>query len=287
MAEDDEIILEGDVVVDETESEEVQVEGEQAQTEEPEQVAEESEDDEVIVTIGEDSPPPEEAEPAPAWVRDLRKQYREERKRTKELEKKLAEIEKGEEKQPAPTLPKKPTLEDADYDTQQYENMLAEWYEAKRQVDAQQEAVKQQEQKAQAEWQSKLDAYDKAKADLSVRDFEDAEDAVTEQFNTVQQGMIIAGADNPALLVYALGKNPQKAAELASVQDPVKFAFALAKLETQLKVGKRSAPPPEKTVTGTGSLAGSTDRTLEKLREDAARTGDYSKVMAYKRQKRQ
>jgi hypothetical protein len=280
MAEDDEIVLEEDVVVEEAESDEIQAE-------EPEQVAEESEDDEVIVTIGEDSPPPEEAEPAPAWVRDLRKQYREERKRSKELEKKLAELEKGEEKKPAPTLPKKPTLEDADYDTQQYENMLAEWYEAKRRVDAEQEAIKQQEQKAQTEWQQKLDAYDQAKAKLSVRDFEDAEDAVTEQFNTVQQGMIIAGADNPALLVYALGKNPQKAAELASVQDPVKFAFALAKLETQLKVGKRSAPPPEKTVTGTGSLAGSTDRTLEKLREDAARTGDYSKVMSYKRQKRQ
>jgi hypothetical protein len=280
MAEVDEIVLEEDVVVEEAESDEIQAE-------EPEQVAEESEDDEVIVTIGEDSPPPEEAEPAPAWVRDLRKQYREERKRSKELEKKLAELEKGEEKKPAPTLPKKPTLEDADYDTQQYENMLAEWYEAKRRVDAEQEAIKQQEQKAQTEWQQKLDAYDQAKAKLSVRDFEDAEDAVTEQFNTVQQGMIIAGADNPALLVYALGKNPQKAAELASVQDPVKFAFALAKLETQLKVGKRSAPPPEKTVTGTGSLAGSTDRTLEKLREDAARTGDYSKVMAYKRQKRQ
>jgi len=279
MAEDDEIILEEDTVIEEAESDDIQAE-------EPELVAEESEDDEVIVTIGEESPPPEEAEPAPSWVRDLRKQYREERKRSKELEKRLAEIQKGEENQKAPTLPNKPSLEDADYDTQQYESMLAEWYEAKRQVDAQQEAVKQQEQQAQTEWQQKLDSYDQAKAKLSVRDFEDAEDAVTEQFNTVQQGMIIAGADNPALLVYALGKNPQKAAELASVQDPVKFAFALAKLETQLKVGKRSAPPPEKTVTGTGSLAGSTDRTLEKLREDAARTGDYSKVMAYKRQKR-
>jgi len=285
MADDDEAILEEEIIedeiVEEPEGEPVQDEDPEQQQEEPE---EESEDDEVVVTIGEEEAP--KAEPAPAWVRDLRKQYREERKRTKELEKKLAEVTKGEETKRAPALPTKPTLQDADYDTEQYENMLAQWYETKRQYDAEQAAVKQRELDAQQEWQQKLDAYDAAKSDLKVKDFEDAEDAVTEQFNTVQQGMILAGADNPALVVYALGKNPKKAAELSSIQDPVKFAFALAKMETQLKIGKRSAPPPEKKVTGTGSLAGSTDRTLEKLREDAARTGDYSKVMAYKKQKR-
>ena len=245
----------------------------------------EGEEDELVVTIGEDSPPPEETAHAPEWVRDLRKQYREEKKRSKELERKLQEVTKGEEKK-ATTLPSKPTLESADYDTDRYENMLTNWYEQKRQYEAEQEAAKRQEQQVQAEWQQKLESYSEAKASLRVRDFEDAEDLVTEQFSTTQQGMILAGADNPALLVYALGKNPKKAAELASIQDPVKFAFTLAKMETQLKTSKRSAPPPERTVKGTGTLSGSVDRTLERLREEAAKTGDFTKVVAYKRQKR-
>ena len=35
-----------------------------------------NDDDEVIVSIGEESPPQEEKEPAPEWVRELRKNYR-------------------------------------------------------------------------------------------------------------------------------------------------------------------------------------------------------------------
>ena len=70
--------------------------------------------------------------------------------------------------------------------------------------------------------------------------------------------------------------------------DPVKFAFAVAKLETQLKVtNRKAAPPPESTVRGTGRVSGAVDSTLERLRADAEKTGDYSKVMQYKRQKRQ
>jgi DNA repair exonuclease SbcCD ATPase subunit len=285
MADSDELL---DTEIEEIEEveEESELEDEyESEAEAEEEDEDEGEDDELVVTIGEDSPPPEEATQAPEWVRDLRKQYREEKKYRKELERKLQEATKGEEKQAA-TLPSKPTLEAADYDTDRYENMLANWYERKRQYEAEQEAVKQKEQQVQSEWQQKLESYSEAKASLRVRDFEDAEDLVTEQFSTTQQGMILAGADNPALLVYALGKNPRKAAELASIQDPVKFAFTLAKMETQLKTSKRSAPPPERTVKGTGTLSGSVDRTLERLREEAAKTGDFTKVVAYKRQKR-
>jgi hypothetical protein len=282
MADSDEALLDDFEVETDVETEEIE---EELELEPEAEVEDESEDDELVVTIGEDSPPPEETTPAPDWVRDLRKQYREEKKRSKELEKKLETLTKGDEKK-ATTLPQKPTLELADYDTEQYENMLTDWYEKKRKYETEQQAVQQKEQEAQQEWQGKLDSYEDAKSKLKVRDFEDAEELVTEQFTTIQQGMILAGADNPALVVYALGKNPKKAAELASIQDPVKFAFTLAKMETQLKTSKRSAPPPERTVTGTGTLSGSVDRTLDRLREEAAKTGDFTKVVAYKRQKR-
>jgi hypothetical protein len=54
-----------------------------------------------------------------------------------------------------------------------------------------------------------------------------------------------------------------------------------------LKVtNRKAAPPPEKTVQGTGRVTGSVDSTLDRLRADAEKSGDYSKVFAYKQQKR-
>ena len=87
-------------------------------------------------------------------------------------------------------------------------------------------------------------------------------------------------------LVKADTKRGKKAAELATLTDPVKFAFAVAKLEKELKVtNRRAAPAPERIVQGTGRVSGAVDSTLERLRDEAARTGNMTKVLQYKRQK--
>lgn len=241
----------------------------------------------VVVTIGEEAPPPEEeeAERAPEWVRDLRKQYREEKRRSKELEQKLAQLSGAAPK--AVELGKKPTLEAVDYDTDRYEKELAAWYERKRSYDEAEAARRAEHESVEREWKQKLEGYQAAKAGLKVRDYEDAEEVVQDHLSVTQQGMILQGAENPALLVYALGKNPQRAKELASIKDPVKFAFAVAKLETQLKVtSRKAAAKPEPKISGTGRPSGAVDGTLDRLRAEAERTGDYSKVFQYKKQKR-
>jgi len=243
-------------------------------------------EDEVVVTIGEETPPTEEEEAAraPEWVRELRKSHRELQRKNRELEEQLKG--KGTETKPV-QLGQKPTLEACDYDAEKYEAELAKWYEQKRQADEQAAKAEAEAKAANDAWQAKLSSYSKAKTELKVKDFDDAEAAVQETLSSTQQGIILQAAENPALLVYALGKNPKKAKELASITDPVKYAFAVAKLETQLKVtNRKAAPPPEKTVRGTGPTSGAVDSQLERLRADAERTGDYSKVMAYKRQKR-
>jgi hypothetical protein len=249
-------------------------------TDEGEQESQEEEET-VVVTIG-DEEPEEEPEKAPDWVRDLRKKNREDQRRIKELEAKLEQKEA-----PAkPVLGEKPTLEGFDYDSDKYEAALDEWYTKKRQVDAEQEQLKKAEEQQQQEWQAKLDAYGEKKAALKVADYDEAEAMAQDMFDATQQGIMVQGADNPALVIYALGKNEKKAKELSVIKDPVKFAFAIAKLETQLKVsGKKAPPPPEKVVTGSGKSS-AIDSTLDRLREDAAKTGDYSKVHAYKRKKR-
>lgn len=240
-------------------------------------------EDVVIVQIGEEAPPPEEQNHAPEWVRELRKSNRELQRQNRELQSRLQTTE------PRPAaLGKKPSLEDHEYDADKYEAALSSWFEQKRQFDDEQAKAQRAAQEQEQAWKNQLQKYQAAKASLKVRDYDEAETVVEQVLSVTQQGVVIQGAENPEMVVYALGKNPKKAQELASIKDPVKFAFAVAKLEAQLKVVARkpAIPPPEKVPTGSGRVSGAVDSTLERLRDEAAKTGDMSKVMAYKRQKR-
>ena len=280
---DDTIVIEDEGQSTEETTSEYQSTGDQDDDQSTED--DEGEPDEVVVSIGEDAPPPEEQTHAPEWVRELRKTNRELQRQNRELQGKLQSTAQTETK--PVVLGKKPSLEEHDYDADKFEAALADWFERKRQADevnTRQEAEVMNQQKA---WQAKLDGYGKAKAELRVKDFEDAEAVAQELFSVTQQGVVLQGADNPALVIYALGKNPKKAKELSDIKDPVKFAFAVAKLEKELKVtNRRAAPPPERIVSGTGRVSGAVDSTLERLREEAARTGNMTKVIQYKSQKR-
>lgn len=238
--------------------------------------------DEVVVSIGDEQPP--EEKPAPRWVKELRKSQRELARENRELKARLESTASTETK-PVQLGPK-PTLDGCDYDSERYEAELAAWFERKRDADQAEQRARDAQEAQERDWRAKLEAYGKAKAELKVRDYDEAEDAVQSLFDVTQQGVMLEGADNPALLVYALGKSPSKAKELAAIKSPVKFAFAIAKLEKELKVSTRTkqAPAPEKTVSGTARISGSVDSNLERLREEASRTGDMSKVVAYKRQ---
>jgi len=280
---DDTIVIEDEGQSTEKTSSEYQSAGNQDDGQGTEDDADDS--DEVVVSIGEEAPPPEKQTHAPEWVRELRKTNRELQRQNRELQGKLQSTAQTETK--PVVLGKKPSLEDHDYDADKFEAALADWFERKRQADesnARQEAEVMNQQKA---WQAKLDGYGKAKAELRVKDFEDAEAVAQELFNITQQGVVLQGADNPALVIYALGKTPKKAKELSDIKDPVKFAFAVAKLEKELKVtNRRAAPPPERVVSGTGRVSGAVDSTIERLRDEAARTGNMTKVIQYRAQKR-
>jgi hypothetical protein len=239
-------------------------------------------DDEVEVSIGDKPVQAEEPkQSAPAWVRELRRRERELQREVRELR---AKVQTPQAENQPPAVGAKPKLEDHDYDAEKFEVALAGWFERKRQADEHAAKQKQSEEQQKQAWQARLDAYGKAKASLRVRDYEDAEASVTESLNVTQQGIIVSGAENPALVTYAIGKDPAKLKELAAIADPVRFAFAVAKLETQLKVNPRKpAAAPEVIVKSTTRLAGgSHDQVLERLYDEADKTGDRTKVIAYK-----
>lgn len=281
-----------DEVVDETATESTELESSdkgEAKADETstETKADEVAVDEVVVTIGDEAPPQEDEEiaKAPEWVRELRKSNRELSRRNKELERQAADKTKPAE---SAELGPKPKMSDPeiDYDATKFEEALTKWNDRKRTVDSETTQRQAAEQQAQEAWQSQLTRYGEAKTQLKVKDFSEAESTVSEVMSQVQQGIIVQGSDNAALVIYAIGKNPTKLKELSAITDPVKFAFAIAKLEKDLKVTTRKAPPPEKTVTGSAPKSGVVDSQLERLRAEAEKTGDYTKVTRYNQQKR-
>jgi hypothetical protein len=267
---------------DDLEAMEPEAQAEQPETPEAGAPEDEADGGDLIVTIGEEAPPPEEDETAaaPEWVRNLRKEHREAKRRIKELESKLQApaAEKPTEAGP------RPTLQDCDYDEERHTDAVLQWAERKRKADDE-AAAKRAEQEAQDKaWQDRVQSYQGAKASLKARDFDDAEEAVKETLSMTQQGIILQGAINPALLVYALGKNPAKVKELAAIKDPVQFAFAISKLEDKVKATTRKpASNPEPSLTGNSRPGGVADDRLNKLREAAERSGDWSDYFAAKR----
>ncbi len=272
------------VVEDQVQEEVAQIEEDQqaeGETPEGEQAQDEQgADDEVTVSIAGESPAPDEEEQrAPEWVRDLRKSDREKTRRIRELEQ---QVQAAAAPAVSVAVGEKPTLEGVDYDTDRFETELAAYHQRKQDKAAEDQKKQAETEAATQAWQGKLDAYGKGKTELKVKDFEDAEATVLETLNVTQQGLILHAANSPALVVYALGKNTRKAKELASINDPVKFAFALGQLETQLKVTQRKAPPPpDKQIQGSAPVTGSVDSTLARLEKEADRTGDRSAIRAY------
>lgn len=245
--------------------------------EEEKEIEKETEKETDIVTIGDDAPPAEEDS---SVIKHMRQVHKDVKTENRELKEKLAAATSPDE---SIVLGPKPTLENCEYDAEKLGTELDQWYAKKETISkakAQTDQVRQQED---VEWQKKVDAYNEKKTGLNVPDYEEAEKNVHVTFSDTQQGLIIQGADNPALVVYALGKNPARAEELAAIKDPVKFVAAMSRLETKMKITKRHAETkPEEILTGSGPII-SGDSTLDALRKEADKTGDYSKVVEYKR----
>lgn len=248
----------------------------------------EQEDGELVIAIGEPEVVDEEeqAKKAPEWVRELRKKTREQEKRIREQEAQIAALSGANKK---PVLGKKPSLSDdgIDFDEDKFEAALTAWHDKKREVEAE-EAKKQQEaQKAEQTWNERVTAFNEQREAVKAKlpDYEDAEQDAMGKLSQIQQGIIVGNYDNPSHVFYALGKNEAKLAELAAITDPIKYTIALTNMVNKMTVTTRK-PSPESRPAGQQASAGGPDKQLDRLREEAQRTGDYSKLTAYKKQLR-
>lgn len=274
--------------IEDNQEDESQENSEETQDEANQSDDETSDDEEFVITAGEEPPEPSDdddfsGQPAPAWVKDLRKKEREARKRIKELE---AQVQQAKPADKPIEVGPKPKLSDFDYDEDQFESAVEQWHERKRQVEQQQAVKRAEEEKAQQTWQSKMQSYEERRQTVAakVRDFEEVEEAAKDKLTPTQQGILIHAAENPELIMYHLGKHPNKAKELAEITDPIQFAFAAAKLDSQMKIQTRKpSTQPERKPSGSAGLAGAVDQKLAQLEAKAAKTGDRTELIKYKK----
>ena len=238
----------------------------------------------LVVSIGDDEPDKEEedSEGAPEWVKDVRKNNREMKKELKALKAEKAQREAAKDQVEVGERPKQ---DDYDYEQQeQYANDIIAWNDRKRKLETTKQAAKAEEVAADARYHKRLASYDVNKAALQVDNFEEVEDRVKSQFSVQQHAIAIHALDKPELFMLAVGNSQKTLDRLSEIKDPVIFAVEIGKIEAKLKTTKRKSPPPETRLKGTAAIGGSSDTHMAKLEREAEKSGDRTKIYAYRRQ---
>lgn len=225
----------------------------------------------------------EEAEETPL-IKKLRQQLRETQKQlTKRNAPAVADND------PEPVVPPRKSIEDFDFDQERFDaydetrdkarDEHANWKVRQAERDARNKRIAEE----------RGAAIEKQRKALGVSDYEVQAAKVHERLSDQQQAILAEAADDPVKLVYALGKSETKLDLIAGETNLAKFAAQIGRLEKDIKVAKRKAPAPESRVIGaTGTLAVTgEDKTLAALEKEAERTGDRSKVIAYKRRQKE
>lgn len=296
-----------DVEEQEAESEQPEAEGETPeQTEkkpESEEADDKSEDNdeegELIIEIEGESPAPNEDEDDrknPELPKKLRGVIKDKDRALREIDRKLKQREKeldelkNQLNPDAGKLRDKPTLEGHDYDGKAYEADLEKWFGEKKADDEKKakQAAKQEEETARVK--ERLDAYKERKEAISKRvpDYDVHVSEAEETFSPVQRDAIAYYfKERAAELMYAIGKNPDNLRKLSSMTDPVELLLAVKDVQSAMKVTTRKpSTNPETTISGQTRISNS-EAYLEKLEEEADRTGNRTKITAYKRELRE
>lgn len=262
------------------------VEGEQEapeQHDEPEEYTleiegEDADDDDVAI------------ESLPEDQRSLPKKLRErlltEQREKAELQKRVTAYETAGTAPVKIEVGEKPTLEGCDWDPEKFEADLTAWQDRKRKAEDQDGEAQRAAQAQQAEYQKDLNNYVAKKAALPIaQEKKDAaEKLLIDTLPQILQSALIKYTDDPAKVAVALANAPNKLAALAREKDPIRFIIAVREMEGKIMVNRKKPPAPESStiVRGSAPMSGNSGKTLEKLETEARKTGDRTKLIAYK-----
>lgn len=246
-------------------------------------------DGEVVIGFADDGEEAESGEEAPSLVKKLRDQLRETQRQLRQRS--AAPVANDD---PAPVIPPKKGLEEFDYDSEAFDaynekRIAAAADHAK--WEARQESRKADLEKAEAAKRQRLEQQVQS---LGVADYAARVETVRSVLSPAHLNAIAEAAKNAPQFLYSLSRSEDRLDQIAAMPletmaDVLKFAAAVGSMERDVKVVKRKAPPPETQVRGaTASISSmDSDKELARLEKEADRTGDRSKVIAYKRSMRQ
>lgn len=189
-----------------------------------------------------------EGQPAPQWVKDLRKGFKETQKENRELRRQLEEAlaKPAEQQQSQPdAIPPKPTFESCNYDERAFEQALTDWHEEKGRVEQQMRQKQRQQQEYQQRFQQRIEAHRQRASKLPVKDYQEMEEIVRAEVPDLHKEILIHCADEGSeLIAYGLGKSQQLRQRVASETDPIRAAFLLGQISQQVSL----APKPKKAI---------------------------------------
>ena len=266
----DDELLDDEQDIEDSQDDEQDADGEEAESQD------DSDDDALDFSFDDDgdSSDPFKGREAPEWVKKVREENRELKRQLKQREA---------QQMPQQVLREEPTLDDHDYDDEAFKQDYAQWLQEKQQIDAQVQAERQKYQQYHERYKADVDAI-KAKAP----DYDEVELSVVDVLSEQKQGLLQMLVDNPAKVVYALGKNSPAQLDRLSKLDDIQFAKQIVLMEMQMssKTKSRNQNKPKPKMHELEGAAGGADTRLAKLEAEADRTGDRSKVAAYKKQMR-
>lgn len=223
-----------------------ETESEQAE-EQPEEYSLRVGDEEIPLTEEDDDHV--DGQPAPQWIKDLRKANREKDKELREMRRQLEQLQsRPAEQQPqqqTDVIPPKPTLESCEYDEAAFEQAMTDWHEKKSRAEQQKQQQERQQQENIQKFQQRLQKHQERATKLPVKDYRETEEIVRRELPVIQQEILIHAADEGSeLIAYALGKNPQLRQRVAAETDPIRAAFLLGQISKQVSL----APKPKKAI---------------------------------------
>lgn len=227
--------------------------------------------------------PASEDDKDPALVKHLRSTIKEKERELKELRRQPATQQQVTPPQP----PRMPQLSDdgIDYDESVFQQRMQEWSTEATKFQSYQAEQQRQHQDLQQRHQLKIQQYLERSKALKVHNYQQAEQLVIDDVPESIQGAIIHYAEKPELVVLALGRNAALRKQVAEATNPVELGRLIGTIESKAKTMPKakttSATIPE--VKGNGGAA---INNIDKLREKAQETGDYSALIAAKRKQK-
>lgn len=179
----------------------------------------------------------------------------------------------------------RPTLEGCDYDEDRLRTETDAWIDRKIAASTTEGAAPTT---AEEEARQDVERYQASISKLTYADAGDVVGKAREALTPAQEFMISQASNEPGKLLYALGRHPEKLAELVRISNPAKFIVRVATLEANMKSGsnRRQAPQPERIPRGNAAArTGSVDQTEAKLEKEARRSGDRTALIEYRRKK--